>query len=843
MYKQYSHTDIFRHITESTKNNPDKVAIYVGERSITYKELFSLSGKITTNIINFLSQTPRQEDTPVRIGVFMPRNEHVEAAVLSIIQLGCTYVPIDTETPTERISFITRDASITFFLTEDTVKDMLPPDVPFLSMEEILKTPSKALQQTLSAPTGHLPHNGEGLGRGSAYIIYTSGTTGNPKGVPISYTNLYYYLLTAGREEHFHIHPESVMLHYSSISFDVSIMEIYTPLFYGAAIAVVNEAERKDVKTVYKIINQRKVTYVALPPTMFNLFPDYNFTSMETASVGGETMPRSLVERIGKRPYRFINGYGPSECTPVSSLRDMTSPDLWRNIGQPSHYATFIVVDENLRPVSPGEKGELLIGGPQVFDGYLNRPELTSEKLIDNPFPDTREKAPRLYRTGDIVRLMPDGSCEFLERKDSQIKLFGHRIELGEVMAHLEKCTEVRRAYTRTEGTGTNKRIVAFIQPHDPSVCQSNEKILETIGHIKQQMKVELPDYMIPTLWNFIEEFPLNINGKIDNSKLVNRPFHYIEEDEQDLTSDEKMLKQEVARVIEFDKISVNADLFDIYGLTSIQAMQVSLDLNTLGMQISALEMYKYRTVREIIKNRDARLCYWYNDDDTTQKPVIIVLSGYTSFGYMYTQWAEKLTDKYSIYVVEYYHAIIGDKRVKDIEELMAAYREMVVPVLATHNVCCFTGMCMGGEHALLLAQQLYADKAEKPHVIIIDGEIDRDTRSETNAHLRFPFLSDAENDLREDNDFTLMRTFPDFRYEGKLSIFLSGIFIDYYSYLDPDWNETKDAGMRNAFDTCRERWEKHYPDCYIGIMPSDHDNFWRSEPSLTILTDYYRQL
>lgn len=829
-YQNYTHLDVWNHIRESVKQEPDKAAVRVGEKCFTYRDLFQFADQFATGIQDFLSREDRKKGTPVRIGVFVRRNERLEAAILSIIKLGCTYVPIDTDTPVERVAFIAQDASLAFFLTEEAVKDQLPQDVPMLTVEEILQKEPRDITADYATEDNE------------SYLIFTSGTTGRPKGVRINYTNLYYFLLTCMREDNFHFHHDSVVLHYTSINFDVSVLELYNALFNGATLVVVNEEGRKDVKKVYQMINKWKVTFMFLPPTMFNLFTEFNFVAMETACTGGEAMPRSLAERIGKRPYRLINGYGPAECTPISSMRDVSTPDLYRNIGWASPYGTYVVVDEQLQPVRPGEEGELLIGGPQVFSGYLNRPELTNEMLIDNPFAETREKAPKLYHTGDIVRLCEDGSCEFVGRMDSQVKLYSHRIELGEILVQIEKCEEVRGAYIRVEEVGSNKHIVAYIQPKDPEVCQSNKAIVDTIDKIKEQIRVVLPDYMIPTMWNFLPKFPITINGKIDGKKLVNKPFHYIEvDDEGSLTSDERILKQELCRVMEFDNISIHEDLFEVYGLSSIQTMQVSVDLNRMGMQVSALEMYKYRTIHEIIKHRDARLNYWYNDGDDTQKPVIIVISGYTSFGNMYTQLADRLTDKYSIYVVDYYHAILDGKRLKDLEELMAIYREMVAPVVAKHRVCCFTGICFGGEQALLLAHQLYAGQAEKPHVIVIDGEVDRDTRRETNGHLHFDFLSDEENAVRIDNDFTVMETFPDFHYEGKLSVFLSGEYVAYEAWFDPDWTEVKATALRRAYDTNRERWEKRYPDCYIGIMPSDHANFWNSEPSLTILADYFK--
>ena len=828
-YQGYNHLDVWHHIQESVEQVTDKAAVYVGDKCLSYRDLFLLTDQLASGIHDFLSRGNWKKGCPVRIGVFVRRNERLEASLLSIIKLGCTYVPIDTETPVERIAFIAEDASLAFFLTEEAVKDLLPQGYPSLTVEEILQ------KETREVTADYATDDNE------AYIIFTSGTTGKPKGVPINYTNLYHFLLTCIREDNFHIHLDSVVLHYASVNFDMSVNELYCPLFSGSTIVVINEEERKDVRKVYKIVNKRKVTFMTLTPTMLTLFTEFNFTAMETLCVGGEPMSRSLAERIGERPYRLINAYGPTECTPWSSIRVVTSPDICRNIGWATHYATLVVVNDQMQLAQPGEEGELLIGGPQVFSGYLNRPELTKEKLIDNPFADTRDKAPKLYRTGDIVRPLEDGSCEFVGRMDSQVKLFGHRIELGEIIVQIEKCQEVRGAYVRIEDNGSNKHIVAYIQPTDPKVCQSNEAVIDAIDKIKKQIRVELPDYMVPAMWNFLPEFPRTINGKIDGKKLVNRPFYYIEMDaDEKLTSDERILKQEMCRVLGFDNISIHEDLFEVYGLTSIQTMQVSVDLNRMGMQVSVLEMYKHRTIHEIIKHRDARLNYWYNDGDDTKKPVIIVIAGYTSFGNMYTQLADRLTDKFSIYVVDYYHAILDNRRMKNLEELMAIYRDMVAPVVAKHKVCCITGICLGGEQALLLAHQLYADKAEKPHVIVMDGEVDRDTRRETNGNLHFDFLTKEENDLRIDNDFTAMGTYPDFHYEGELTVFLCRDYVAYDAWFDPDWTEVKAAGLRHAFDTARERWEKHYPDCHINTLPSDHPNFWCSEPSLSILADYF---
>lgn len=828
-YQYYNHLDVWRHIQESVEQVPDKAAVYVGEKCLSYRDMFLLTDQFAACVHDFLSQRNWEKGCPVRIGVFVRRNEWLEVSLLGIIKLGCTYVPIDTETPFERVAFIAEDASLAFILTEEAVKDQLPQDIPALTVEEILRN------ETREVTADYATDDNE------AYIIFTSGTTGKPKGVPIKYSNLYYFLLACMQEDYFHIHLDSVVLHYASVNFDMSVNELYGALFSGATLVVVNEEERKDVRQVYKLINKRKVTFMTLTPTMLNLFTEFNFTALETLCVGGEAMSRALAERIGQQPYRFINAYGPTECTPWSSVREVTSPDLCRNIGQAFYYATFVVVNEQMQAVHPGEEGELLIGGPQVFSGYLNRPDLTQEVLVDNPFADTRDKAPKLYHTGDIVRLLEDGSCEFVGRRDSQVKLYGHRIELGEIIAQIEKCEEVSRAYVRIEDNGSSKHIVAYLQPRDPEVCLSNEAVIDTIGKIKKQIRIELPDYMIPAMWNFLPEFPTTINGKIDGKKLLNRPFYYIEmDDEESLTNDERILRQELCRVMGFDHISIHEDLFEVYGLTSIQTMQVSVDLNRMGMQVSVLEMYKHRTIHEIIKNRDARLNYWYNDGDDTTKPVIIVIAGYTSFGNMYTQLSDRLTDKFSIYVVDYYHAIMDNRRMNDLEELMAIYRDMVAPVVAKHRVCCLTGICLGGEQALLLAHQLYADKAEKPHVIVMDGEVDRDTRRETNGNLHFDFLTKEENDLRIDNDFTVMGTYPDFHYEGKLTVFLCRDYVAYDAWFDPDWTEVKAAGLRHAFDTARERWEKHYPGCHIAILPSDHPNFWNSEPSLTILADYF---
>jgi dienelactone hydrolase len=371
-------------------------------------------------------------------------------------------------------------------------------------------------------------------------------------------------------------------------------------------------------------------------------------------------------------------------------------------------------------------------------------------------------------------------------------------------------------------------------------VCTKDQRSYLT--DIKEYIGMYLPAYMIPTFWNHVKEFSLNLNGKIDKSQLSNTADE-LTTNTTPLTNEEEILMRAVACTLGLNEVNVDADLMEDFGLTSLQLMNISTDLAMLGYYVESQEIARFRTVRNILKNTNSPDHYWYNDDDTTTKPVIICISGFVGFSFMYTQMMDRLTDRFSIYVVEAYQPIIGPDRYATTDELMDMYIERIQHVIDNHKIVAFTGVCYGGEQALYLAHRLYHDKPYKPAVVCLDGEVDRDITPENNPVTYFPFFSEEQNKHRTEQDYILQRTLPDFVYQGKVVTFICSVFVDCYSYLDPNPSEYKVDCMKAALASSPARWKHRYPDCEVVMYPAQHDTFWRTEPSITMTADCFNRI
>ena len=692
------------------------------------------------------------------------------------------------------------------------------------NFDEILSTP-----RADSLPNLHKPFS-------EVYLTYTSGTTGKPKGVSIPYSALYNFIQTASMPDFYNISENSTVLQFASINFDLSILEMFSMLYCGATLVIAQEEDRHDAKRLHDLIIREKITFCMLPPTLMLLFPDFNFPDLETLVSGGEAVTHGLTTMIGRNhPFRFINGYGPTESCVIVLVHEIMDEDDWKNIGKPNPGVVCYVADEQGRLVKPGEMGELLIGGRQLANCYWNRPERNAAAFFENPYEKERDgiDVSRLYHSGDHVILNEDGSIDYIGRMDSQVKLNGYRIELGEITTRIEMHNRTARALVRLEEVNKNNVLVAY-------VCTKDKR--DYLTDIKEYVAKYLPAYMIPTFWKHVKEFSLNLNGKIDKSQLSNEASG-MTTNTTPLTADEDTLMREVASVMGLKEVNVEADLIEDFGLTSLQLMSIAADLTTVGFYVQAQDIARFRTIRNLLQNTNSPDHYWYNDDDSTTKPVIICLSGFVGFNYMYTQMMSRLTDRFSIYVVEAYQPIIGPDRYVTYDELMDLYIERIKPVVENHRIAAFTGVCYGGEHALYLAHRLYHDKPYKPAVVVLDGEVDRDIKPENNPVTYFPFFSEELNKHRTEQDYRLLSTIPDFVYQGKVVSCISSEFIDCYSYLDPNPSEYKVDCLKTALASAPARWKHRYPDCEIIMYPANHDTFWRSEPSLTMTADCFNRI
>jgi amino acid adenylation domain-containing protein len=726
------------------------------------------------------------------------------------VKLGCSYVPIDAETPRERTEFICKDASLSVFITSDNIREFL--ESPLME---------------------HLPLLSRGVSE--AYMIYTSGTTGQPKGVSQSYRTLYSYMLTVSLPDNFNVSEQSVILQFASISFDVSVLEIFAALFYGGTLVIAQEEEKHNPLLVYRLMKEKGITYTFMPPSLLAVFPDYDFPAMDTLSAGGEAIPHSLTSKIaGKYPYRFVNGYGPTESI-VTTTHEIEGPDDWRNIGKPVPGVVCYVADEQGKLVAPGEQGELLIAGMQLTNGYWNRPELNARMFFDNPYEKEHGgiDVSRLYHSGDLVTLNEDGSFNYIGRKDSQIKLHGYRIELGEICTKIEKQEGVLRAFVRLEEIGTEKYIVAYVRTAED---------VKNLDKIKLILSRQLPPYMMPTFWNHVEDFKLNINGKIDKTALVNKAVDPVITNDAPITPAEELLMQATATLIGLPSVNVDADLLNDVGINSLHIMQLIVQMGMSGVHLNVNDFYTLRTIRRIMTAENHPNSFWYgHSGDDPGKPVLIVISGFTGFDFIYGEWARRNSHKFAIYVIECYHTIMDDNLI-DINGLVDIYETYVRDVIKTRNVVAITGFCAGGEQSLVLATRFYQHTQKKPRVIVMEGELDRDMnlQRETIDSYFFPFFSQERNLKRAELDIHLMETMPEETYNGPVTVILT----DSYTSISPVSGEEKKPEVARRelaeHNSKAPRWKNRYPDCEIIFVHGNHNEFLVNKETKDAMVDYF---
>lgn len=796
-------------IAANIAQTPDKTAYRINGKATTFAEMDQMASSIATAIVKALPVDAETRERPVRVGILLPRDTHFISCIWACVKLGCAYVPIDIATPHERLNFILGDSELDFLINAG-------------NLPQLIETSAQA---TLPCLHKEMPE---------AYLIYTSGTTGNPKGVSQTYRTITNYMLRAVQPDDFHVTDHSIVLQFASINFDVSVMEIFVSLYAGATCIIAQVDDKHDVKKLYHLLKSEKVTFCYLPPSLLAMFPDFNLPNMETLSAGGEAIPHSLIQKIvGHYPFRFVNGYGPTESF-YATTYVIPDEQHWRCIGKPVPGVVGYVVDSQLKPVYPGEQGELLLGGNQLCNGYWKRPDLNEKLFFDNPFEETREAAPRLYHTGDIVILNADGSYDYIGRIDSQVKLRGYRIELEEITTCLEHHPRVRRAFTRVEQLGKEQQLVTYVSTED-----SNSDLSDIQAYAKQH----LPSYMMPVFWNYVDSFELNINGKIEKSLLKNKAWIVSMPNKDPLSNFQRILMNEVARILGVESVNIDLDLIDEVGLTSLQVMQVPADLDSSGFTCTVDEIYRFRTIRRIAENHLYRISWWYNDPaEHPERPVIVFVCGYPHFAYN-EELVQQFVDTYNVFVIEGFHNIFCFEMNITTPLLVEIYKLIVKPVLEQYRVVAYVGYCMGGEQALVLAHDLHNDSDHKPHVIVVDGEIRRDKDPDHYIALRWPVFTAEQNEMRRQLDVTLFATFPDEKiYNGPVASFLCRYFDEQQAWTAEEQKEIPEYKMniyRQRFRDMAEIWRGDYPDADIITIEGSHYTCMHTPECLKTVSDY----
>ncbi len=557
---------------------PDRVAVQCGAQQLTYLELNSRANSLARHL-NDLGVGPDS-----LVGVYVERSIEMLVGVLGVLKAGGAYVPLSPGTPADRLAYMLEESQAPVVLTTSDLRDELPSNsATSICLDTDWEAISNSSEENVDSPTSS---------RNLAYVIFTSGSTGKPKGVQLEHQSVVNFLESMQREPG--IGPDDTLLAVTTLTFDISVLEIFLPLIVGAKVNIVTREVAADGSQLAKAVGELGTTIMQATPATWRLLIEAGWQGNGEIKVlcGGEAMPRDLGNELLDRCGSLWNMYGPTETTIWSAVDRVEAGDGSVSIGKPIANTQIYILDQQMKPMPIGVPGDLYIGGSGLARGYLNRPELTQERFVSDPF--SQDPSARIYKTGDLAKWSPDGGLEFLGRTDFQVKIRGYRIELGEIEAILGRHPDVAQAVVMARQIGQqidDKQLVGYYVVQDdaaPNVAQLREFLGE-----------QLPDYMLPASFMKLDEFPLNAAGKIDRNALPEpdtaRPDlgnTYVAARNRN----EEILVEVWESVLGLDEIGVNDNFFELGG-ASIQSLEISSLVQDEGLDMTPAMMFQHPTV------------------------------------------------------------------------------------------------------------------------------------------------------------------------------------------------------------------------------------------------------
>jgi amino acid adenylation domain-containing protein len=569
-------------ISEQATRSPEAVAVVCGNRRLTYVQLDGAANRLA----HFLRKCGVGAGD--RVAVCLDRSPEMLISVLGVLKAGAAYVPLDPEFPPERIAAVLEDARPSRLLSQgDLVSRLGLTGAQVVCLDavwpEVAREPDRPPAVTVTSSD-------------LAYVIYTSGSTGKPKGVQIPHRAVVNLLCSMARRPG--VGAEDRLVAVTTLAFDIAALELFLPLCVGAQVVLATRAVAGDGNKLLALLDACRATAMQATPATWRLLLEAGWKGGTGLKVlcGGEALPRDLADELLARSPSVWNMYGPTETTIWSAASPVRAGPEVVTIGGPIANTEFYVLDKNGRPVPIGVTGELHIGGDGVARGYWNRPELTAEKFIPDPF--RGDPHYRLYKTGDLVRYRPDGTLEFLGRLDTQVKVRGFRIETAEVEHVLEQHPGVRKCVVvAREDTPGDKQLVAYVVGAPAPAA----------GDLRRFLSAKLPAYMVPSVFIAMEVLPLTPNGKIDR-KALPCPDASGTVRSQDAVAPrnprEQTLHDICAGVLKAGGFGVLDSLFDL-GVDSIQVFQIVARANDAGLNLTPNQILAGRTIAGICQELD----------------------------------------------------------------------------------------------------------------------------------------------------------------------------------------------------------------------------------------------
>lgn len=585
----YSDTPVYALIRAHALAQPAAPAVMDQRITLTFGELETCSNRLAAVLHERLAARNAV------IGIYLERSALFFVAALAIHKAGAAFLPLDPAQPADRIRELMEDSGVRCAITSRSLLNETPAlaDVPWIAMDGI--DPAEIPDAIVPQPRIH-PHQ-------LAYIIYTSGSTGKPKGVAVAHGALSRHIQAAG--EAYRFSPADCALHFASFSFDAAIEQWMAPLAYGASVVVGDP--HWDGDAIAETVARLPVT-VIYPPTTHLLHladavaqqPRPLPFRLRICTVGGEAVASAAIDRLRAvlEPDMIINGYGPTETviTPLAWMAGKHGAQCsaaYAPIGLPLGERSVYILDADLNPVVPGTAGELYIGGPCLARGYQNRPGLTAERFVPDPW---GAAGARLYRTGDRVRLTVDGVIEYLGRTDQQIKLRGYRIEPGEIEAALLEQPEVSEAIVVLHTGQRSPRLIAYVG------CCPTDAGPVSADALKDRLRDRLPGYMVPAQIVPLSALPRTRHGKVDRAAL---PAPSAESRTQEgrlpVSANERILTEVWQAVLGLDRVGIDENFFELGG-DSIIAIQIVSRARQNGLVINPRHLFKHQTIEALAR-------------------------------------------------------------------------------------------------------------------------------------------------------------------------------------------------------------------------------------------------
>jgi len=578
---------------ERVRGRADQIAVVHHDKTLTFAALNARANRLAHRLRQMhqdLFESAFRPGTPV--GLCVERGLDMVAGMLGILKAGGCYVPLSADYPEQRWRFMLEDAGVRIILTQTPIRDQLP-----CLAQGGLRVVCLDREEDIGAPAENPVRINQATD--TAYIMYTSGSTGTPKGVCISHQAIHNFLLSA---------PDlcysagDVIAQCASYCFDACTFEIWGAFLVSSRLVIVDRDDVLNPDRLLAIMERHNVTAAFFTTALFNALSESRMevlTRLKCVMFGGERASVPCVQKVlAQKPptLTLINGYGPTECTTFSTVYVAGEKDRGREIlpiGRPLRNYMAYVLDEHLREVPVGAPGELYIGGDSLASGYLNRPELTKERFIPNPFASETERQAgfnqRLYRTGDLARLLPDGNFDIIGRADFQVKIRGFRIEPEEIEKALANHPDIQQCVVIPWG----QHLVAYWEPNADSILTAPDEL-------KNFLARQLPDYMVPYLFMRVEHFELNSNGKIDRTKLPTPRLDALAahgEYAAPRTKTEESLAGIWATLLGVARVGIHDSFFDLGGTSILTVRMLAMVRQKLGAEINVARLFSQPTI------------------------------------------------------------------------------------------------------------------------------------------------------------------------------------------------------------------------------------------------------